>query len=178
TVDEADIDIAAIERIIDHAGEEQRKFLLANEGAAVMKAAGIPMPESRVAKTIGQAIRDAEEIGYPLVMKVVSRDILHKSDAGGVAIDIQNKEEVMDAFEAIHHNCKAFNPDAVIEGIEICEMVSKGVEIIIGARRDPSFGPIVMCGFGGIYVEVMKDVAFRGYPFNRDEAMKMIKDLR
>ncbi len=177
-VDEADIDTAAIERIIDHAAGEQRKFLLANEGSEVMKAAGIPIPASRVAKTIGQAVRFAEEIGYPVVMKVVSKDILHKSDAGGVAVDIQNKEEVMDAFEAIPHNCRAFKPDAIIEGIEICEMVSKGVEIIVGARRDPSFGPIVMCGFGGIYVEVMKDVSFRGYPFNRGEATKMLKELR
>jgi acyl-CoA synthetase (NDP forming) len=177
-IDEAVINTAAIEQIIEHAIEEKRKFLLANEGAAVMRAAGIPIPKNEVAKTIGQAVRAAEEIGYPVVMKVVSKDILHKSDAGGVAIDIQNKEEVMDAYEAISHNSRAFKPDAVIEGIEICEMVSKGVEIIVGARRDPSFGPIVMCGFGGIYVEVMKDVAFRGYPFNRGEAMNMLKELR
>ena len=177
-IDEADIDAAAIERIIDLALAEKRNFLLANEGSAVMKAAGILIPESRVARTIGQAVQFAEEIGYPLVMKIVSKDILHKSDAGGVALDIQNKEEVMDAYEAIRHNCRNYKPGAIIEGIEICEMVSKGVEIIAGARRDASFGPIVMCGFGGIYVEVMKDIAFRGFPFNRSEAMKMLKELR
>jgi acetyl coenzyme A synthetase (ADP forming)-like protein len=166
--DEADIEVVSIERIIDGALAEERKFLLANEGAAVMTAAGVGIPISRIAGTIDQAVQFAGEIGYPLVMKVVSKDILHKSDAGGVA----------DAYEAIIHSCRRFNPDAHIEGIEVCEMVSKGVEIIVGARRDASFGPIVMCGFGGIYVEVMKDIAFRGFPFNRIEAMNMLKELR
>jgi acetyl coenzyme A synthetase (ADP forming)-like protein len=178
TVDEADIDIAAIERIIDGALAEKRNFLLANEGSAVMNAAGVSIPQTKVAHSIEQAVQFAEEIGYPLVLKVVSKDILHKSDAGGVALDIDNKEEVMDAYEAIIQKCRAYKADAHIDGIEICEMVSKGTEIIVGARRDASFGPIVMCGFGGIYVEVMKDVAFRGYPFNRAEAMKMLKELR
>lgn len=177
-VDEAEIDIAAIDRIIDGALAEKRNFLLANEGSAVMKAAGVSIPQTKVARSIDQAVRFAGEIGYPLVLKVVSKDILHKSDAGGVALDIDNKEEVMDAYEAIIHNCRAYKADAHIDGIEICEMVSKGTEIIVGARQDASFGPIVMCGFGGIYVEVMKDVAFRGYPFNRAEAMKMLKELR
>lgn len=177
-IDEAGIDIAAIDRIIDSALAEKRNFLLASEGSAVMRAAGVSIPQTRVAHSIEQAVQYAEEIGYPLVLKVVSRDILHKSDAGGVALDIDNKEEVMDAYEAIMQNCRAYKADAVIDGIEICEMVSKGTEIIVGARRDASFGPIVMCGFGGIYVEVMKDVAFRGYPFNRAEAMKMLKELR
>jgi len=176
--DEVPIDVVSINRIIDGALAEKRNFLLASEGAAVMRAAGVSIPQTKVAHSIEEAVQFAEGIGYPLVLKVVSRDILHKSDAGGVALDIDNKEEVMDAYEAIMHNCHAYKPDAVIDGIEVCEMVSKGTEIIVGARRDASFGPIVMCGFGGIYVEVMKDVSFRGYPFNRAEAMKMLKELR
>ncbi|OHD63968.1 MAG: hypothetical protein A2176_15155 [Spirochaetes bacterium RBG_13_51_14] len=176
--DDAVIDVAAIDRIIDGALAENRHFLLAHEGSAVMRAAGVQIPQTRVARSIDQAVEFAEEIGYPLVLKVVSKDILHKSDAGGVALDIVNKEEVMDAYEAVMHNSRAFKPDASIEGVEVCEMAAKGTEIIVGARRDPSFGPIVMCGFGGIYVEVMKDVAFRGFPFNRAEAMKMLKELR
>jgi acetyl coenzyme A synthetase (ADP forming)-like protein len=178
TVDEADVDAAAIEGIIDRAIAEKRPFLLANEGADVMKAARVSIPESRIARSIDQAVRHAEEIGYPLVMKVVSKDILHKSDAGGVALNIDNREEVMDAYEAIMQNCLNYKHDAHIDGIEVSEMVSKGVEIIVGARRDASFGPIVMCGFGGIYVEVMKDIAFRGFPFSRIESMKMLKELR
>ena len=177
-VDEAAIDAAAIDRIVEAARADGRNFLLASEGSAVMKAAGIAVPQTRVARNIDEAVEFAGTIGYPLVMKVVSRDILHKSDAGGVALDIDNRDEVVDAFEAIMHSCRAYKPDARIDGIEICEMVARGTEIIVGARRDPSFGPIVMVGFGGIYVEVMKDVAFRGYPFNRAEAMKMLKELR
>ncbi len=176
--EDADIDIAAINRIVDGALADKRSFLLANEGSAVMRAAGVSIPQTKVAHSIEQAVQIAEEIGYPLVMKIVSKDILHKSDAGGVALDIDNKEEVMDAYEAIIKNCQAYKADAHIDGIEVCEMVQKGTEIIVGARRDASFGPIVMCGFGGIYVEVMKDVAFRGYPFNKAEAMKMLKELR
>ncbi|MBN2079009.1 MAG: acetate--CoA ligase family protein [Spirochaetes bacterium] len=176
--DEAPIDIEAIDRIIYGALAEKRNFLLANEGSAVMRAAGVSIPQTKVAHSIEEAVKFAEEIGYPLVLKVVSKDILHKSDAGGVALDIENKEEVMDAYEAIIQNCRAYKHDASIDGIEVCEMVSKGTEIIVGARQDVSFGPIVMCGFGGIYVEVMKDVAFRGFPFNRVEAMKMLKELR
>jgi acetyltransferase len=109
---------------------------------------------------------------------VVSRDILHKSDAGGVALNLDNRKEVLDAYEAILQNCKAYKADAVIDGIEVCEMVKPGTELIVGARRDASFGPIVMCGLGGIYVEVMKDVVFRGLPLNKREVMKMLQEIR
>ena len=143
-----------------------------------MQAAGIKIPGSKIAKSIDEAVRYAEEIGYPLVMKVVSRDILHKSDAGGVALNLENRKEIIDAYEAIRQNCYAYKQDAIIEGIEVCEMVKPGTEIIVGARRDPSFGPVVMCGLGGIYVEVMKDVVFRGLPLNLAEVRKMLQEIR
>jgi acyl-CoA synthetase (NDP forming) len=111
-------------------------------------------------------------------MKVVSRDILHKSDAGGVALDLVDKNEVVDAYQAIMRNCRAYNANAVIGGVEISEMVASGTETIIGARRDRTFGPIIMFGLGGIYVEVMKDVAFRALPINRKEVMAMVKEIR
>ena len=177
-VDSADIDIEKINRIIQSALDDQRSFLLSHESAGVMEAAGIQMPESRIAKSIDQAVRYAEEIGYPVVMKVVSRDILHKSDAGGVALDLLNKNEVIDAYEAILQNSVNYNPNASIDGIEVSEMVEKDVELIVGARIDRSFGPIVMCGMGGIYVEVIKDVIFRGLPVNRKEVLKMMKEIR
>jgi acetyl coenzyme A synthetase (ADP forming)-like protein len=177
-VAEAKIDAETINGIIENALGEGRNFLLANESAAVMRAAGISIPESRVAHNIDEALRDAEEIGYPVVMKIVSRDILHKSDAGGVALDLEDREEVIDAYEAIIHNCKAYNPNAVIDGVEVGEMLQPGIELIIGARRDASFGPIVMCGLGGIYVEVMKDVTFRALPLDRKEALAMLKEIR
>lgn len=177
-VDDADMDINIINTIIDGAIADGRTFLLANEGQAVMKASGVMIPGAGIGKSIDECVRLAEQIGYPVVMKVVSRDILHKSDAGGVALDILNKQEVMDAYEAIMKNCRAYNEDAVIDGIEVCEMVQKGVELIIGARRDPQLGPIVMCGLGGIYVEVMKDVAFRAASLNKKEARSMLSEIR
>jgi acetate---CoA ligase (ADP-forming) len=176
--DEYDIDTKAINKIIDGALKEGRTFLLANEGAAVMQSASIRIPSSRISRSINEAVKFAEEIGYPVVMKVVSRDILHKSDVGGVLLDLENSKEVVDAYEAIMHNCRGYNPNAVIEGIEVAEMVKKGVELIVGARRDPSFGPIVMCGLGGIYVEVMKDISFRALPLSRGIALSMLEEIR
>lgn len=176
--EEGKIDAAAIERITGGALKQGRFSLLANEAQAVMAAAGIPLPASRIARSIDDAIRHAKDIGFPVVMKVVSKDILHKSDAGGVALDLDNESEVIDAYQAIMRSCKEYNPRAIIEGVEIDEMVSKGTEIIVGARRDGSFGPVVMCGLGGIYVEVLKEVAFASYPLSRREATSMIKNTK
>ncbi len=177
-VDQAAIDPPAINRVIDQALKEGRSFLLAHEGQAVMRAAGIPIPQTRIARSLQEAVRAAETIRFPVVMKVVSRDILHKSDAGGVALDLEDKDEVIDAYQAILRNVRAYKTDANIEGVEVSEMVEKGMETIIGARRDRTFGPLIMFGLGGIYVEVMKDVAFRALPINRKEIMAMIKEIR
>jgi acetyltransferase len=177
-VDEAAIDPLAMNRVIDQALKEGRSFLLAHEGQAVMRAAGIPIPQTRIAHSLEEAVRAAETIRFPVVMKVVSRDILHKSDAGGVALDLEDKEEVIDAYQAILRNARAYKTDAKIEGVEVSEMVEKGLETIIGARRDRTFGPLIMFGLGGIYVEVMKDVAFRALPINRKEIMAMVKEIR
>jgi len=177
-VDESAFDPAAINRVIDQALKEGRSFLLAHEGQAVMRAAGIPIPQTRIARSLEEAVRAAETIGYPVVMKVVSRDILHKSDAGGVALDLEDKKEAIDAYQAILRNARAYKADANIEGVEVSEMVEKGMETIIGARRDRTFGPLIMFGLGGIYVEVMKDVAFRALPINRKEIMAMVKEIR
>jgi acetyltransferase len=177
-IDDAEIDVSSVEKVVEGALREGRTFLIAHEGQAVMRAAGIQIPKSTVARNLEEAVRGAEGMGYPVVMKVVSRDILHKSDAGGVALDLVDKNEVMDAYQAIIRNCRSYNPRAIIAGVEISEMVPKGTETIIGARRDKTFGPILMFGLGGIYVEVMKDVAFRALPINRKEVMSMIKEIR
>ncbi len=177
-IDEAEVDAEAIEAIAAAARKDGRAFLLAHEGQALLKAAGIKPPFSRVARNLDQALHYAEEAGYPVVLKVVSRDILHKSDSGGVALDLESREEVMDAYQAILRNCRQAVPHARIDGIEVVEMVRSGTELIIGARRDPAFGPIVMFGLGGIYVEVMKDVTFRAVPINRAEATEMLKEIR
>ena len=175
---QAEIDQTAIDRVLTGALREGRTFLLANEGQAVMRAAGILIPKSTIAHSLDEAVKAAEGIGYPVVMKVVSRDILHKSDAGGVALDLVDKNEVIDAYQAILRNCRAYKAEAAIDGVEVSAMVKAGTETIVGARRDSTFGPIIMFGLGGIYVEVMKDVAFRALPIDRKEVMSMVKQIR
>jgi len=172
------IDTKSIELIAEKALSEGRSFLLAHEGRQVMEIAGVRTPKSRIAKNIEEAVKFSDEIGYPVVMKIVSKDILHKSDVGGVALDLENKSEVLEAYEVMMHKCKMHKPDAVIDGVEIAEMVKKGVEIIVGARKDERFGPTVMCGMGGIYVEVINDVSFRAAPLNRGEMLSMIKEIK
>jgi acetyltransferase len=171
------IDSEALQQVIAEARQDGRTFLLTHEAHRVMKAAGVATPKSYIARSLDEAVSHAEDIGYPVVMKVVSRDIVHKSDVGGVALDLENKDEVMDAYEAILHNCRANRPGATIEGIEVTEMIQSAVETIVGARVDASFGPIVMFGLGGIYVEVMKDISFRAFPMSREEAMNMIAEI-
>ncbi len=176
--EDADVPVAAIAEICNRAIAQDRYFLLANEAQQIMDLVGIPVPRSYVARNLDEAISCAEKCGYPVVMKVVSKEIIHKSDAGGVALNLEDRGEVIDAYQVIMQNCRAYNPAAHIEGVEIAEMLKKDIETIIGARRDSTFGPVIMFGLGGIYVEVMKDVAFRALPISRREIMNMIKETR
>jgi len=176
--EQLEIDDMAIHSVIDAVRSDNRRFLFSYEARMITQAIGIGTPAGNIAHTLDEAVSFAETIGYPVVMKIVSRDIVHKSDAGGVALDIDDSKEVADAYEAILASCRQFNPNARIEGIEVSEQVKHGVETIVGARRDLSFGPIVMFGLGGIYVEVMKDIAFRAFPLGRGEAMKMISEIK
>jgi acetate---CoA ligase (ADP-forming) len=173
-----ELPIERIESVLESAGGEGRGFLLAHEAAEVADALGLNRPRSEVVSDLKGVVRAAEEIGYPVVLKVVSKDIVHKSDAGGVALDLENRDEVMDAYQAILRSCRAYKRDAKIDGVEVAEMVRQGVETIIGARQDRAFGPTIMVGLGGIYVEVMKDVAFRAAPVDRETALEMIGELR
>jgi acetyl coenzyme A synthetase (ADP forming)-like protein len=177
-VEQIEIDEGAIQGVLDAVRMDDRRFLYSYEARLIMRAIGIATPAGNIARTLEEAVNFAEIMGYPVVMKVVSRDIVHKSDAGGVALDINDRIEVADAYEAILSNCRQFNPDARIEGIEVSEQVKHGVETIVGARRDLSFGPIVMFGLGGIYVEVMKDIAFRAFPLSMSEAMIMVSEIK
>lgn len=175
---EADIDDKSVEEVIEAARREGRNFLLPYEAEKIMSAAKIRTPKTYIAKNIEESVEYAEKIGYPVVMKVVSKDIIHKSDAGGVAVNLENKKEVLDAYQAILYNCRKHNPNAKIEGIQVSEMIDCEVEVIVGAVRDKSFGPIVMYGLGGVYVEVMGDVAFRSYPLSRAETLNMINETK
>lgn len=175
---DAVLDTASITTIVSDARKKDRFFLLAHEAQKIMNRVGIPIPRSIQAQTIKGAVEAAGAIGYPVVMKVVSKDIIHKSDAGGIALDLENEGEVVDAYGAILRNCKAYAPQALIEGVDISEMVKPGTELIVGARIDQTFGPTIMIGLGGIYVEVMKDVSFRSLPVNAGDIISMIKELR
>ena len=172
------VDTATINSVVAKAAADGRRFLYSSEARMLMTAAGITLPQSFTASSMDEAVGFAERIGYPVVLKVVSRDILHKSDVGGVALDLQNEHELVEGYEAILHSCRTRMPNALIEGMEVMEMVQPGTEMIVGARRDPSFGPVVMTGMGGIYVEVMKDVSFRALPLGQREITEMIQETK
>ena len=174
----AEIDVDAINKLIDSALADKRTFLLAEEGQGLLNAAKLTGPRGGVVQSVNAAVELADEIGYPVVMKVVSRDILHKSDAGGVLLDLDNQEEVIDGYQTIIHSCKANVPNAIIDGIEVVEQIQAGTEVILGARRDANFGTTLMFGLGGIYVEVMKDVSFRAVPLSENDIRSMIKEIR
>jgi len=170
-------DTKTITSILRKVAEEGRSQLLGTEAKVVMEAAGLNVPPFRTANDIGAAVTKAQEIGYPVAMKVISEDIVHKTDGGGVILDLENEKEVIEGYEAIMRNCQKQSPDANIRGIEITKMVSKGLETIIGATTDISFGKVLMFGLGGIYVEVLKDVAFRVVPVAKSEVDKMIHEI-
>ena len=144
----------------------------------LFSAHGIPAPRCKLVKTQDEAVEAAEQIGYPVVLKIVSKDILHKSDAGGVAVKLADGPAVREAYDKILKNARAYAPDATIDGILVCEMLTQGVECIIGMLQDASFGPVMMFGLGGIFVEVLKDVAFRVLPLTKADALAMIEEIK
>jgi acetyl coenzyme A synthetase (ADP forming)-like protein len=164
--------------VIKTARSDGRTALTEIEAKQVFKAYGLPVTQSKLAKTEDEAASIAKEIGYPLVMKIVSPDILHKSDAGGVIVDIRDEKGIREGFQKIMKNAKAFKSDANIHGIVIQEMAPWGTEVILGSVNDPTFGPTVMFGLGGIFVEVLKDVTFRVAPFSKNQAISMLGEIK
>lgn len=148
------------------------------EARQVIAAYGLPLPESQLAQDVEQAVRWAEEIGYPVVMKIISPDILHKSDIGGVKVGLESEQAVRMAYEEIINRAYRYMEDADVWGVAVQEMVPMGKEVILGMNRDPTFGPLLMFGLGGIYVEVLKDVVFRVAPVTPREAEKMVREIR
>ncbi len=140
--------------------------------------AGIPMVESRLCVDPREAARAAAQLGFPAAVKIASPDIAHKSDIGGVALDLAAADDVAQAAAAILRTARSARPDARIDGVLVSPMVRGGVEMILGVRHDPTFGPVVMCGLGGVFVEVLSDVAFRPAPFDDAEAHRMLRELR
>ena len=138
----------------------------------------IPVNLTKLAKSLNDAIRAAREIHYPLVMKIASPDILHKSEAKGVVVGIGSELELMQAYKDLMNNARAYKQDAEIIGVTVQEYLPPAREIIIGALQDPSFGATVMFGLGGVLVEVLKDISFRLAPLSLEEAREMILDIK
>ena len=147
------------------------------EARDVIASYGFKTPKSYLALTSGEAIAAAEKIGYPVVMKIVSPDILHKTDVGGVRVGIENNMQAKEAFFEITSKSRQYLPNATILGVSIQEMISGGKEVILGMTRDAQFGPLIMFGLGGIYVEVLKDVSFRIAPVSVHDADEMIREI-
>jgi len=164
--------------IIKTVEEENRKALLEHEAKKLLKLHNAPVSLDRVAETPEEAVSIAAELGGKVVLKIVSPDILHKTDAGGVRLNLHSEEQIKNAFLKIIENAKNYNPEAKINGCLVSRMFEEGTEIIIGTKIDDQFGPVIMFGLGGILVEVVKDVSFRVLPLSRNSAKKMINEIK
>ncbi|MFI6709274.1 acetate--CoA ligase family protein [Nonomuraea sp. NPDC050478] len=168
----------AVRDVLDKALAEGRTALTAPEGRGICQAYGIATPGEGLATSAGQAAELAAEIGFPVVLKIVSPDILHKTDAGGVLVGVKTADEVREGFDKILANARAYDPDARIDGVQVQQLVGGGHEVIVGAVTDPTFGKVVAFGLGGVLVEVLKDVTFRLAPVSGDEALGMLDDIK
>ena len=172
------VDKRKVQKIFDNVKKERRTSLLEEEGIQILQTYGFSLPKSILAKTESDAVKAAIKIRFPVVMKIASPQIIHKSDAGGVKVGLKNDKEVLSAFREIVKNAKKYDKKALIKGVLIVEMVKGGKEMIIGSKLEPGFGPVIMLGMGGIYVEILKDVTFRLAPVTDKEANDMISSIK
>ena len=167
-----------ISKIFEVAKAENRNFLFEHEAKMLCSLYGIPITKIEVVKTEDTAVEAAKKIGFPIVLKIVSAQVLHKSDAGGVVVGIADEKGIREGYQRIISNIKKNVPAAVIDGILVQEMAPKGTEIIIGSTVDATFGPTIMFGLGGIFVEILKDVSFRLVPITKDDAWEMLDEIK
>jgi len=165
-------------KVIEDVLSKGRKELVEYEAKQVLKAYDLHVPNEKLAKTLDEALEYAKEIGYPVVLKLMSPQILHKSDAKIIALNIKNEDELKEKWEEIHENAKKYRPDAEILGVLVAPMLKPGREVIIGVTEDPQFGHAIMFGLGGIFVEILKDVTFRIIPIEEKDAWAMIKSIK
>ena len=171
-------DIGLCQRIVESALVNNRTELTEIESKQILSAYKIPVTETFLARTKEDAVKYAERIGYPVVLKIISPDILHKSDAGGVMLSLANRKEVIDAFNQILDNTRRFNPKASISGISIQKMTPQSIEVMIGVKNDPQFGSSIMFAIGGVLVELMKDFSLRLAPIGEKDAKEMLGELK
>jgi acyl-CoA synthetase (NDP forming) len=164
--------------IVEQARAEGRTILTEIEAKQMLEDAGVPVSPARLAKTKDEAAKVASGLGFPIVLKIVSPQITHKSDVGGVALGLTSADEVAAAFDRIVASAKQHAPNATIDGVAVQRMEKQGVEVIVGITKDPQFGPVMMFGLGGVLVEVLKDVAFRVIPIEDRDARQIIEEIK
>jgi acyl-CoA synthetase (NDP forming) len=169
---------ASTDPIIAQARSEGRTLLTEVESKQILEQAGVSTTRARLARSRAEAIAAAGEIGFPVVLKVVSPDIAHKSDAGGVELNLEDAEALGAAYDRMMSAVKAAQPSARIDGVSVQTMAKPGTEVIVGMTKDAQFGPVLMFGLGGVLVEVLKDVAFRIVPIDEHDAEQMIHDIK
>jgi|TARA_Y100000996_G_scaffold415566_1_gene411240 acyl-CoA synthetase (NDP forming) len=165
-------------QIISAALDKGRAQLNEVEAKQLLASAGVPVAETQLAITADEAVNAAEEIGYPVVMKIVSPEIAHKSDVGGVVVGVENSDDVRSIFEEINRSVADKAPQAEIDGVAIQAMVPQGTEIIVGSTTDEQFGPVMMFGLGGVFVEILEDVAFRIVPLEPKDASDIVREIK
>ncbi len=164
--------------VLDAARREKRTLLTEVESKALLKEAGVPVVDTRLARTREEAAAIAKQTGYPVALKIVSPDIAHKSDVGGVKLNLRTEKQVAKAFDDIMKAVQSRQPNARVQGVAVQTMARPGVEVIVGLSKDAQFGPVVMFGLGGIFVEVLKDVSFRIVPLLRRDAREMVREIK
>ena len=167
-----------VKKLFKKVASESRHNLLEKESRELLVEYGVSLPDAVLAKSPVEAVEAADRLGYPLAMKIVSPDIIHKSDAGGIKLNLSNADEIKAAFEKIMKNAEKFAPRERIVGALLSPMVPPGQECIIGMIRDAQFGPVIMFGLGGIFVEVLKDVSFRVAPLADEDIDEMIREIK
>jgi acyl-CoA synthetase (NDP forming) len=170
--------MVTLAKAIQRAKKDGRTVLTEIESKQALAAVGIPVAEAHLATTAEEAATAAKKVGFPVVIKVVSPDITHKSDVGGVRIGLESKKEVISAFEEMLAAVREVQPKARIDGVAVQHMAPAGIEVIIGMSKDPQFGPVLMFGLGGVLVEVLKDVAFRIVPLEPRDARQMVREIK
>ncbi len=164
--------------IINRARTEGRTLLTEVEAKDLLKQAGINVVDTRLASSREEAISISEELGFPVVLKIASSDVVHKSDAGGVELGLETAEQAGKAYDSIIAAIGKAFPDAKVQGVSVQKMARPGVEVIVGMSKDAQFGPVLMFGLGGILVEILKDVSFRIVPLVKRDAAEMIRDIK
>ncbi|PIX34356.1 MAG: acetyl-CoA synthetase [Candidatus Infernicultor aquiphilus] len=164
-------------KIIEKAKKEKRS-LLETEAKELLREYGISVPDFKLIKSEDEIVGLAKEINFPIVMKIVSPDIIHKTEAGGVKVGIKDEKEAKAAYQDIIYKVKKYKKEAKISGIIAYSMIPQGTEIIIGIMKDPHFGPVIMFGLGGIFVEILKDISFRILPLEERDAEEMISEIK